>query len=291
MPNPTQHLREIAGRGGKVWVVDPRRTETAKATGEHVFIRPDTDVFFFLSFLHVVLELDRRASGPSIARTSSAIAPASSGCTGWSRRGRRSGLPRVTRDRCRHAARRWSASYIEADGAALYCSTGVNMGTNGSLAFWLQEVINAITGNLDRRGGTLVGSGRHRLPRVRQEDRHAAARPTARASAASASVNDALPRRRARGRDPDAGPAPGAGAVRDRRQPAASRCPTRGRLREAFEQLELLVTVDIFKNETGSLAHYVLPATSPFERPDLPFIFPLMLGLQAQAVPAGDRAR
>ena len=53
-----------------------------------------------------------------------------------------------------------------------------------------------------------------------------------------------------------------------------------GRLREAFGKLELLVTLDLFKNETGSIAHYVLPCTSPLERPDLPFIFPLMLGLQ-----------
>jgi anaerobic selenocysteine-containing dehydrogenase len=53
-----------------------------------------------------------------------------------------------------------------------------------------------------------------------------------------------------------------------------------GRLREAFEKLELLVTLDIFRNETGSVAHYVLPCTSPLERPDLPFVFPLMLGMQ-----------
>jgi anaerobic selenocysteine-containing dehydrogenase len=54
------------------------------------------------------------------------------------------------------------------------------------------------------------------------------------------------------------------------------------RLKRAFEELELLVTVDLFRNETGELAHYILPATSPLERPDLPFIFPLMLGLQAK---------
>jgi formate dehydrogenase len=55
-----------------------------------------------------------------------------------------------------------------------------------------------------------------------------------------------------------------------------------GRLRESFEQLELLVTLDIFRTETGSIAHYCLPCTSPLQRPDLPFIFPLMLGLQSR---------
>ena len=54
------------------------------------------------------------------------------------------------------------------------------------------------------------------------------------------------------------------------------------RLRSAFEQLELLVVTDITLNETASLAHYVLPATSPLERPDLPFAFPLLLGLQSR---------
>ena len=53
------------------------------------------------------------------------------------------------------------------------------------------------------------------------------------------------------------------------------------RLHEAFKQLELLVVTDIYLNETASLAHYVLPATSPLERPDLPFVFPLFLGMQS----------
>jgi anaerobic selenocysteine-containing dehydrogenase len=52
------------------------------------------------------------------------------------------------------------------------------------------------------------------------------------------------------------------------------------RMRKAFQELDLLLTLDIFPNETGSIAHLMLPCTSPLERPDLPFIFPLMLGLQ-----------
>ena len=51
------------------------------------------------------------------------------------------------------------SAYLSANGAALYSSTGVNMGGQGAMAFWIQEVINAVSGNLDRRGGTLVGRG------------------------------------------------------------------------------------------------------------------------------------
>ncbi|MEZ4287634.1 MAG: molybdopterin-dependent oxidoreductase [Polyangiales bacterium] len=55
-----------------------------------------------------------------------------------------------------------------------------------------------------------------------------------------------------------------------------------GRLKEAFRKLELLVVLDIFPSETATIATHVLPCTSPFQRPDLPFVFPLMLGLQAK---------
>lgn len=56
--------------------------------------------------------------------------------------------------------------------------------------------------------------------------------------------------------------------------------PNSERLKTALQKLELLVTLDIYQNETSSEAHYVLPCTDPLQRPDLPFIFPLMLGLQ-----------
>jgi anaerobic selenocysteine-containing dehydrogenase len=54
------------------------------------------------------------------------------------------------------------------------------------------------------------------------------------------------------------------------------------KMRKAFQKLELLVTLDVFPNETGSVGHYMLPCTNPLERPDLPFVFPLMLGLQTK---------
>ena len=55
VPNPGKRLREIEARGGRIFVVDPRRTETAKIAGEHVFIRPGMDVFFYLSFLNELI--------------------------------------------------------------------------------------------------------------------------------------------------------------------------------------------------------------------------------------------
>ena len=287
VPNPTQHLREIVGRGGKVWVVDPRRTETAKAAGEHVFIRPNTDVFFYLSFLSELLKLagsgeltldrahiDEHMRGfdelSALAREWPAertapvtrIPPAT--------------LTRMVRD------------YAEADGAALYSSTGVNMGQNGSLCYWLQEAINAISGNLDRHGGTLVGEGLIDFPRLSKNSGTLMRDDKSRVGGLP-SVNDAFPG----GVLADEILTPGRDQVRALFVTGGNpliTMPNAARLREAFRNLELLVTVDIYRNETGSLAHYVLPATSPFERPDLPFIFPLMLGLQSKPYLQATRA-
>ncbi|MFO0710905.1 MAG: molybdopterin-dependent oxidoreductase [Sandaracinus sp.] len=274
VPNSTRHLRDIEARGGKVWVVDPRRTETAKAAGEHVFIRPDTDVFFYLAFLHEVL-----ARGAVDTRRVEAhmrgLAPLRALVEAWTPE-RCAEVTRVSPE----TLRRIVSDYLAADGAALYCSTGVNMGRRGALAYWLQEAINAITGNLDREGGTLVGEGVIDFPAFGKKTGALLRSDTSRIGGFGA-VNDAFPG----GILADEILTPGNGQIRALFVTGGNPLLTManaGRLREAFQSLELLVTVDIYRNETGSLAHYVLPATSPFERADLPFIFPLMLGLQSK---------
>jgi len=153
VPNPGARLKAIEARGGRVYFVDPRRTESAKAAGEHVFIRPDTDVFFFLAFLRELAAqggVDRARADRFTTGLDDALRVAEP----W------------TPERAAEVTlvppgvlRSMVTAYRSARGAAIYSSTGVNMGSNGSLCFWLQEVINAASGNLDRRGGTLVGRG------------------------------------------------------------------------------------------------------------------------------------
>lgn len=272
--NPGQRIKDIGNRGGKVIVVDPRRTETAKVADEHVFIRPDSDVFFFLGFLNELIA----SGGVERARVAAHM-------TGYDEV---AALARPwTPERCADvtsipadALRRLVATYRDANGAALYSSTGVNMGSGGALAFWLQEVINAVSGNLDRRGGTLVGRGiidfaafgkKHGLL-LRKDRTRIGGLP---------SVNDAFPG----GVLADEILTPGRGQIRALFVTGGNPLLTMAnseRLLEAFEQLELLVVVDILPTETASKAHYVLPATAPLQRPDLPFLFPLLLGLQSR---------
>jgi anaerobic selenocysteine-containing dehydrogenase len=280
--DPTKRLREIAERGGRVIVVDPRFTETARAATDHVFIRPDTDVFFYLSFLNEVLATGR-IDEALVADHTNGIDEITELVAPWTpeRTAEVTGIePGVLRSVV--------AAYLDADGAALYSSTGVNMGSNGVLAYWLQEVINAVAGNLDRSGGTLVGKGIFDFAKFGKRTGTLMSDATSRIGGFR-KVNDAFPG----GILADEILTDGPGRIRALFVTGGNPLITMadaGRLREAFGQLELLVTVDIYRNETGSLAHYTLPATDPLQRDDLPFIFPLVLGMQSRPYLQATRA-
>ena len=274
VPNPIRRLRDIEARGGRVWVVDPRRTETAKIASEHVFIQPNSDVFFYLAFLNELIAqggVDRAR----VARHMTGFEAIEKLVQEWpaERAARATRMPEET-------LRAMVRDYLAADGAALYSSTGVNMGTNGSLCFWLQEVINAVSGNLDRRGGTLVGEGIVDFARFGVRSGMFVDDVRSRIGGFRA-LNDAFPG----GVMADEILEPGDRQLRALFVTGGNpliTMPNSGRLKRAFRELELLVTLDIYRNETGSLAHYTLPCTSPFERPDLLFAFPLLMGMQSR---------
>ncbi len=280
--NPIRRLKEIEARGAKILIVDPRRTETAKVAGEHVFIRPNTDVFFYLSFLHELLRtttinrahVDEYMTGfDELCAVAEAWPPE-----------RTAEVTQIPADVLREMVR----AYRSADGAALYCSTGVNMGTNGSLAFWLQEAINAISGNLDRRGGTIVSTGVIDFAAFGKKTGVLLQQNESRIGGFK-SVNDALPG----GILADEILTPGDRQIKALFVTGGNPLITMAnseRLRDAFKELELLVVLDIQPSETASVATHVLPCTSPFQRPDLPFVFPLMLGLQSKPYLQATRA-
>jgi len=274
VPNPIARLKSITSRGGKLWFVDPRRTESAKVAGEHAFIRPGTDVFFYLAFLHEVFArggIDKR----KVALHMNGLAELRRIAAPWTpeRSAEATGIDAAT-------LRRMVSDYLGARGAALYCSTGVNMGPEGSTAFWLQEAINAITGNLDRAGGTLVGEGVIDFAKFGVKNGVLMRSDRSRVGDFMA-VNDAFPG----GTLADEIQTPGPGKIRALFVTGGNpliTMPGSARLRDALSELELLVVLDILPTETASIADWVLPCTSPLERPDLPFIFPLMLGMQSR---------
>ena len=168
-------------------------------------------------------------------------------------------------------------SFARAPSANAYCSTGVNMGSSGSLAFLGVQALNAVTGNLDRAGGALVPSRALKLAKLaRLLARLRPPRPSRIGNFAP--VAESLPT----GILADEILTPGVGQIRAlvviAGNPLLS-APSGARLAEALQQLELLVSIDLYRNQTGALAHWTLPSTDWLEREDFPLV---QSGMQPQ---------
>jgi len=272
-PRVVRQLRAIEARGGRVVFVNPRFTESARAVGEQVFIRPDTDVFFLLAFLRELIRSDG-VDRERVRRHMAGFAQLTQVCEPWppERAEAVTGVPaRTVRD--------LAAAYRQADGACLYCGTGVNQGSNGTLAFWILEAVNAVSGNLDRRGGTLVGRGLFDMARVLKKAGRLE-RPDRTRIGNLPSVADTFPGAVLA----DEILTPGPGQIRALfvlgANPALTFPNPGGRFEEALRSLDLVVSLDLFRNETANHAHYVLPCTTFLERPDLPMVLHWMAGSQ-----------
>lgn len=271
--HPIKRMKEIKKRGGKIIVIDPRYNETAKVAGNHQFIQPNSDVFFFLSFLHELFAQDWIA-WDRVKPFMSGIEDIKDLVSNWS--------PETTAaltDIPAETMRAMVKNFWEADGAAIVTGTGLGMGKNGTLAQWMAEVINAITGNLDRKGGMLVGRGIFDFAGFAKKNGMFNREKRSRIGNFR-ELNGGFPG----GILADEILTPGKDQVKALFVTGGNPLMTMAnaeRLKEAFKSLDLMVVTDIYQNETASLAHYILPATSPLQRPDLPFVFPLFLGMQS----------
>ncbi len=257
-PNVLGELRRASARGARIVFVNPRRIESPEqGIGDTVLIRPDTDVWFLAALLHEIDRLggfDERVvarHGKHLddlrAYISAYPAEKVEGVTG---------VPAAT-------IRDLAAAWVSTPRASVHASTGINMGRQGTLAYWLVHMLSFVTGRLDAEGGNLKSDGFY---------------PNARSGAAVAEQNyvetEFGPLRR--------GPMPGtmlSQAILDADRPVRALVVVAGnpllsiagedRLRKAFEQLELLVVVDIYPSATSELAHVLLPSTDMYERDDL----------------------
>jgi anaerobic selenocysteine-containing dehydrogenase len=258
IPNVIGELRRAAARGARFVFVNPRRIETPeRGIGDTVLIRPDTDVWFLAALLHEIDRLggfdervvERHGRNVEGLRTFVAAYPAD----------RVADVTGVPADTIRELAAAWVAT----PRASVHASTGLNMGRQGTLAYWLVHMLAFVTGRLDVEGGNLKSDGFY---------------PNARSGAGSLEqgyVDTEFGRLRR-------GALPGtlmADAILDSDQPIRAMIVVSGnpllsiagedRLRKAFEQLELLVVVDIYPSATAEHAHVLLPATDMYERDDL----------------------
>src|SRR3954449_2925024 len=270
-PRVRDRLHAIIERGGRVVVVDPRRTEPARAF-EPLPVRPDSDAWLLLSLLHVV------GGDSPLGPLSAPFSPEATA--------ERTGVPA---ERCRALARDLAA----APSAAVYGRTGSCLGRFGTLVAFLLDALAAVTGNLDRAGGNLFAKPAVDIERV--------AAPFGLAS---------YGRRRSRvGGFPDVLGQMPAGVMADEIETAGRgqlralivsagnplvSVPDPKRLRAAFGKLDLLVSIDLLVNEPGRHAAFVLPATTWLEREDVPvaflpfFIRPFVQWTDAVVDPPGE---
>jgi anaerobic selenocysteine-containing dehydrogenase len=273
LPHSIQALRDVVRRGGRVVFVNPRRTETADAVGEHVAIRPDTDVFFLAAFVRELLAAGA-GEDERVARHMGGLAELRRAVSAWTPE-RQEAVTGVPAERLRGLA----AAHRASGAAALYLSTGVNQGRHGTLCYWLLEAANAVSGNLDRRGGTLMGRGIVDMPaEAKKEGRFERSDRTPVGSFPS--VVDTWPVGVLADQILSDDPGRVTAMIVWASNPVLG-CPNpSGRLERALRELELLVAIDVFRNETGDLAHYVLPSTTFLERADIPYAIQTLCGSQ-----------
>ncbi|MGD9705434.1 MAG: molybdopterin-dependent oxidoreductase [Acidimicrobiia bacterium] len=258
IPNVIGELRRATARGARIVFVNPRRIETPeRGVGDTVLIRPDTDVWFLAALLH---EIDARGGfDESVVRQHGRNADGLRAFIAHYPPDRAAGVTGVPADVIRELAAAWVAT----PAASVHASTGLNMGRQGTLAYWLVHMLPFVTGRLDTRGGNLKSDGFY---------------PNAKAGAGvpEQGYADTEWGRLRRGS------LPGtllSNAILESDEPIRALIVVAGnpllsiagqeRLRKAFEQLELLVVIDIYPSATSELAHVLLPATDQFERDDL----------------------
>jgi anaerobic selenocysteine-containing dehydrogenase len=259
-PGMPRRLQEIRERGGKVIIIDPRYNETARLADRHLFIRPGTDVLLLLALLHVVFEegltrLDQLApftKGVETVRTLVAEFPPA----------RVAPITGIDADRIRVLAREFAA----AESAVCYGRIGVSTQEFGGVCQWLINVLNIVTGNLDRAGGAMftlpafdpISAPRSLAPRGSFARRHSRVRklPEFTGELPVAALAEEILTE-------------GAGQVKAfvsyAGNPVLS-TPNGRELDRALASLEFMVSIDFYINETSRHAHIILPPTSSLER-------------------------
>ena len=252
IPNVRGHLKSFRDRGGKLVVVDPRRTETAKVADAHLFIRPGSDAWLLAAIFNELVRSGKRPVVPTkgFDALSAALAPISleSAATHTG----------ITASEIQRLAKQLG----ESAAAAVYGRVGTTLQRYGTLTSFLIEAVNVLLDSLDRPGGAMFPEQSFSMPRAPKSggayDRYrsrVSGYPEVTGQMPVACLAEEIE-------------TPGEGQIRAlvtvAGNPVISN-PESRRLAKAFESLEFMVSIDIYHNDTTRLADVILPGTSPFE--------------------------
>lgn len=287
VPRIKDHLHAIVERGGRVVVIDPRRTETAKAF-EHVAINPDTDAYLLLAMHQVIFE-ENLVDHAWVDRWTTDVEALASLCRPYTPEAvaERTAIPAQT-------IRQLARDFAGAEGAAAYGRTGSCLGRFATLVAFLLDTLNIVTGKMDKPGGAIFG--RVPFPVDILTD---------------LTGLSSFDRKRSRiGNYPDVfGTLPAAIMAKEITTPGRGQIralvvgagnpvnsvPNGTELEAALGELDLMVSMDLYITETSRHADYILPTTTFLERDDAPPILslgwyttPFMQYVPAIVAPRGD---
>ncbi|MFF3908943.1 molybdopterin oxidoreductase family protein [Streptomyces sp. NPDC001848] len=268
-PDFPGRLKALKARGGTLTVIDPRRTRTARLADRHVAIRPGTDALLLAAMAYVLFEedlVDLKDLAPHVQGVDELAAAI------------RDFTPEVAATACDVDAgtiRTLARELAAAPTAAVYGRIGSCTVPHGTLASWLVDVLNVLTGNLDRPGGALFPlSATDRTPRPAgpgrgfalgrwhsRVSRHPEAKGELPISALAEEIDTAT----------DEG-SPIRAVIAIAANPVLS-APDGDRLDKALGSLDFMVSVDPYLNETSRHAHVVLPPPPPSQAPHFDFAF------------------
>lgn len=258
-PNMRQKIKDIKARDGKVVVIDPRRTETAELSSEHHFIRPATDVLLLLAMLNEIYQQGFAKLGSS--NRIAALAPEIDRITTFAQDYSAESVAGITGISAIEI-KRLVKEYCEAESAVMYGRMGVSVQEFGLLSQYLIMVMNIVTGRLDEVGGLMfpdpavdlvnnTGPGylAKRFSRVKKLPDFNGDYPVV------AMADEMLVE----------GEGQLKGFINVAGNPVIS-TPNGDKLDKALSQLEFMVSIDYFINETSRHANIILPPVSPLER-------------------------
>ncbi len=266
-PGIRKRLVDLRARGGRVVLVDPRRTETAAYADLHLAIRPESDALFLLAIIHTLFEEGLSRPG-RLAEFTDGIDDLAGAARDFS--------PEVVAESVGVGAvaiRQEARDFANAPSAVCYGRVGISTQSFGGLASWLMNALNVITGNLDRAGGFMFTKPAIDI--------------VALSARAGMKGRFAKYRSRVRGAPDFGGEWPvatlseeiettGKGQIKALvtlgGNPVLS-TPNGGRLERALRGLDFMVSVDPYVNETSRLANLILPSASPLTRDHYDLVF------------------
>lgn len=270
VPDFPGRLRALQARGGRCIVVDPRRTRTAAAADEHLFIRPGTDASFLAAVVHTLFAESLVDLG-ALASHVAGIDPLKSAVADLT--------PERVSDHCGIEAQRirdLARQLAAAERAAVYARIGTCTQRFGTTVSWLVDVCNVLTGNLDREGGAM-------FPRSATFAANTRGRP-----GVGRGIRTGRRHTRVRGAPEVMGEFPVACLAEEIETPGDGQIralftiagnpvlstPNGARLSQALSSLEFMVSLDIYLNETTRHADVIFPGLSVLEEAHFDVAFP-----------------